>query len=77
MGVFAMAGKASADRQAAGKRGAIGQQAERTDPDKAAGQYMEQEAAQELLGGKGQHALVIALGVILPAKGDLVILEGD
>ena len=55
----------------------IGQQAERTDADKAAGQDMKQEAAQELLGGKGQRALVIALGVILPAKGDLVILEGD
>jgi len=55
----------------------IGQQAERTDADKAARQDMEQETAQELLSRKGQNALVIALSVVLPAEGDLVILKGD
>ena len=55
----------------------IGQETKGTDADKATGQDMKQEAAQELLSGKGQHSLVIALRVVLPAEGDLVILEGD
>jgi hypothetical protein len=38
---------------------------------------MKQEAAQEFLRRKGHHSLVISVGIIFPAKGDLVVFEGD
>jgi hypothetical protein len=55
---------------------AIGQEAERADADKAAGQDVEQEAAQELLRGERHHSLLIPVGIILPAETNLVMLEG-
>jgi len=54
----------------------IGQEPERADADKAAGQNMEQEAAQELLRIERHHSLLIPVGIILPAKGNLVPVEG-
>ena len=36
---------------------------------------MEQEAAQELLRTERHHSLLISVGIILPAKSNLVMLE--
>jgi len=55
---------------------AIGQESEGTDANKAAGQNMQQETSQELLRGEGHHPLLISVGIIFPAEGDLVVLEG-
>jgi len=55
----------------------VGQEAEGADAHKAAGQDMQQEAAQEFGGLEGHHSLVIAVGIISPAEGDLVVGEGD
>jgi len=54
----------------------ISQEPERADADKAAGQDVEQEAAQELLRTERHHSLLITVGIILPAKGNLVAVEG-
>jgi hypothetical protein len=54
---------------------AIGQEAERADADKAAGQDVEQETAQELLRSERHHSLLITVGIIFPAESNLVILE--
>jgi hypothetical protein len=53
----------------------IGQEPERADADKAAGQNVEQEAAQELLRTECHHSLLITVGIILPAESNLVMLE--
>jgi len=53
----------------------IGQEPERPDADKAAGQDVEQEAAQELLRTECHHSLFIPVGIILPAESNLVMLE--
>jgi len=54
---------------------AIGQEPERADADKAAGQDMEQEAAQELFRTERHHSLLITVGIILPAESNLIMLE--
>jgi hypothetical protein len=54
---------------------AIGQEPERADADKAAGQDVEQEAAQELLRTERHHSLLIPVGIILPTESNLVMLE--
>jgi len=38
---------------------------------------VQEEAPQELSGGKSHLALLAAVGVILPAKGDALLLEGQ
>jgi hypothetical protein len=54
---------------------AIGQEAERADADKAAGQDVEQEAAQELLRTKRHDSLLTSMGIIFPAESNLVMVE--
>jgi hypothetical protein len=54
---------------------AISQEPERADADKAAGQDVEQEAAQELLRTERHHSLLIPVGIILPTESNLVMLE--
>jgi hypothetical protein len=54
---------------------AIGQEAETADADKAAGQDVEQEAAQELLRTECHHSLLITVGIIFPAESNLVMFE--
>jgi hypothetical protein len=49
--------------------------AERANSDKAAGQDVEQEAAQELLRIEQHGSLLISVGIILPAETNLVMLE--
>ena len=53
----------------------ISQEPERADADQAAGQDVEQEAAQELLRTERHHSLLITVGIILPAESNLVMLE--
>jgi hypothetical protein len=55
----------------------VGQKAEVADANEAGGKHVEQEAAQELLDRQGHQALLVAVGGVSPAKGDLVALEGD
>lgn len=55
---------------------AIGQESEGTDTDKAAGKNVQQETSQELLRGERHHPLLITVGIIFPAEGNLVALEG-
>ena len=54
---------------------AIGQETERANADKAAGQDVEQEAAQELLRSERHDSFLISVGIILPAKSNLILLE--
>jgi len=56
---------------------AIGQESEETNADKAAGQDMQEEASQELLRRERHLLFPIAVGVILPAEGNLVVLESQ
>ena len=47
------------------------------DAHEASGQHVQKEAAQEL-GGRERHlALLAAVGVILPAEGDALLVEGQ
>jgi hypothetical protein len=55
---------------------AIGQESEGADTDKAAGKNMQQETSQELLRGERHHSLGITVCIVLPAEGNLVMLEG-
>ena len=54
----------------------IGLEPEKADADKAAGQDVEQETAQELLPTERHHSLLSPVGIILPAKGNPVPVEG-
>jgi hypothetical protein len=68
--------QALTERQESGAS-AIGEEPERADADKAAGQDVEQEAAQELLRRERHHSLLITVGIILPPESNLVMLESD
>jgi hypothetical protein len=50
----------------------MGQETEVADAHEAWGKHVEQKAAQELLDRQGQEALLVAVGGVSPAKGDLV-----
>jgi hypothetical protein len=50
----------------------MGQEAEVADAHEAWGKHMEQKPAQELLDRQSQQALLISVGGVSPAKGDLV-----
>ncbi len=63
-----------AERQECGAR-AIGQETERADANKAAGQDVEQETAQELLRSERHDSFLISVGIILPAESNPVVLE--
>ena len=56
---------------------AIGQKAEVADADEAFGEYVQQEATQELVEREGEQLLFIVVSGIPPAKNDLAIAEGD
>ena len=51
---------------------AMGQEAEVADAHEAWGKHMEQKPAQELLDRQSQQALLVSVGRVSPAKGDLV-----
>jgi len=65
--------QALTERQESGTA-AIGEEAERANADKAARQDVEQETAQELLRTERHHSLLNAVGIILPAKSNLIML---
>jgi hypothetical protein len=46
-----------------------------TDAHEAWGKYVEQEAAQELLDRKSHQALLVAVGRVSPAEGDMAALQ--
>ena len=48
-----------------------------TDANEASGEHVQKEAPQELGGGECHLALFAAVGVILPAKGDALLVEGQ
>jgi hypothetical protein len=53
----------------------IGEEPKRADADQAAGQDVEQEAAQELLRIERHHSLLVPVGIILPTESNLVMFE--
>jgi hypothetical protein len=53
----------------------VGEEAKVANADKAFGKHMQEEAAQELIEGEGQHFLLIVMSAVAPAKGNLVIDE--
>ena len=46
------------------------------DANQAAGQDVQQEAAQELMSGNGHDLLLAAVGIVSPAEGDAIVFEG-
>jgi hypothetical protein len=54
---------------------AIGQESELTDALQTARQHMQQEAAAELVHSESHRALLIAVAIIFPTKGDLTVFE--
>jgi hypothetical protein len=56
---------------------AVGEEAEVADADEALGEQVQQEATQELVERYGHQFLLVVMGRIAPAKGDLVIGQGD
>src|SRR5665213_873892 len=55
----------------------VGEEAEVADAHEAARQQVEQEAAQELVERKSQQALLVGVGGVSPAEGDVALFEGD
>ena len=55
----------------------VGEEAEVADAHKPARQQVEQEAAQELVDGQSQQALLVGVGGVSPAEGDVALLQGD
>ena len=50
----------------------MGQETEVADAHEAWGKHMKQKPTQELLNGQSQQALLVSMGGVSPAKGDLV-----
>ena len=65
-----------AKRQESGAA-AIGEEAEMTDADEAFGEQVQQEAAQKLIERQGHQLVFIVVSGIAPAKGDLIVDQGD
>jgi uncharacterized iron-regulated protein len=73
------AGRHAEQRAAAFERStpsAVGEESEMANANQAAGQNMQQEATQELMGRNGHDLLLAAMGIVSPAEGDAIILEG-
>ena len=56
---------------------AMGQETEVADTHEASGKGVEEKAPQELLHGQGHQALLVAVGGVSPAEGNLVVLQAD
>jgi hypothetical protein len=65
-----------AKRQESGAAPA-GEEAKVANADKAFGKDMQEEAAQELIERQGQEFFLIVVSTVAPAKGNLVIDEGN
>jgi hypothetical protein len=55
----------------------MGQETEVADAHETGGKHVEQKASQELVHGQGHEALLVAVGGVSPAEGDLVTGEGN
>jgi hypothetical protein len=55
----------------------MGEESVETDTDESPGKNVQQKTPQELLRGQSHQAFLAAMGVVLVAKGHLVVLEGD
>ena len=60
-----------------GLAGTVGQEAKVSDADEPAGDDMEQEAANELLGVQRHHLHAVAVGVVLPAEAHAPVVEAE
>ena len=47
---------------------AVGEESEVSNANQATGQNVQQESAQELMGGKGHDLLLAAVGIVSPAE---------
>jgi hypothetical protein len=56
---------------------AVGEEAEVADTNEAFGEQVQQEAAQKLIERQGHQLGFVVVSGIAPAKGDLVIGQGD
>ena len=56
---------------------AICEKAEVADADQALGQNVDQKSAQKLIGRNGHDLLLAAACIVLPAKRDSIIVEGN
>ena len=56
---------------------AVGQETEVADAHEAWGKHVEEKAPQKLLHRQGHQALLVGVGGVSPAKGDLVVGERD
>jgi len=55
---------------------AVGEEAEVADADQSFGQNVQQKAAQELMSGNGHDLVLSVVGIVSPAEGDAIVLEG-
>ena len=55
----------------------MGKESVEANADESTGENVQQETAQELLRGECHPAFLVAMGVVLVAKGNLIVLEGD
>jgi len=60
-----------------GSAATVGQEAEGTDADKAAGQDVQQETTQEFPRLDRHQSFAISVGIVSPAESDLIVGEGD
>jgi hypothetical protein len=56
---------------------ARGEETEVADAHEAGGKHVEQKASQELVHGQGHEALLVAVGGVSPAEGDLLARQGN
>jgi len=56
---------------------AVGQETEVADAHEAWGEHVEEKAPQKLLHRQGHQALLIGVGGVSPAKGNLVAMQRD
>jgi len=54
----------------------VGEESEVSDANQPLGQDVDEEAAQELMGGNGHNLLLAAVGIVSPAEGDAIALKG-
>src|SRR4051794_28746752 len=55
----------------------VAEEPEVADAVEAVRENMDQEPADELVGGQGHRAVVAVLPVVLPAEADLAVVDGD
>jgi hypothetical protein len=54
----------------------VGEESEVSDANQTSGQDVKKKTAQELMGGNGHDLLLAAVGIVSPAEGNAIALEG-